>query len=759
MNVRVTRLLGLALVACAVLTTEIVLTRVFSVVMWYHFAFLAISMALFGMGLGGVAMHALGDRLVEKADSVLAYAGAGLGVANGAAVFVLLTLRLGAFSFDKTALLHLGLVYLVSALPFLAGGVFISLMLRLGHRRAGLLYLFDLAGASLGCLATIPLLHLVGGPAAVLVAGALAAIGGLVAAGSIRPVRFTVGVTVAVALLAVVGLHLYQGGQLLEPRYVKGNVEPTRLAVGWNSFSRVIAYKRPDVGDVMMLIDGIAHTPITPFHGDAAATQTPAAYIQRLPYLIRPGASTLIFGSGGGEHILTALDAGAKKIVGVEMNPIVVDWVDHRFANVAGGLFHQPGVQVVVDEGRSYIRRSADKFDLIQFTLVDTWAATAAGAFALTENNIFTLEAMHEYLDHLTPGGMISLKRWREAPEYILRLMALARAALEQRGVKDTAACFFIARDAEFANLIIKTKPFSIDEVGRLAEQCEKLGLHVVYSPYTPCDGQEFIALAHAGDLDRWLGQQKLDMSPPTDDHPFLFYTLRTRDLPQVFKESYTAKIRNIGPAMLYGLLALVFFFVVVLILVPAWLTRDQRERPPRRIPYYFATLGLAYLLVEVALMQKFILFLGHPTYALAVVLFTLLLSSSLGAALSERISPDRASHRVILVVGLLFLYAAVLLIVSPTIFRAMLAREIAVRIAVSAGLLAPLGLLMGMPFPVGVRLVGFNFPRSVPWMFAINSAASVLGSVSAMLLAVQFGFNTAIMTGLGLYLIAGLLL
>ena len=759
MKLRVSRLIGLSLVACAVLTTEIVLTRVFSVVMWYHFAFLAISMALFGMGLGGVVMHIFGNRLHERADAALAYAGAALGVANGLVVLVLLSLRLGAFDFDAAALMRLGVVYLVSALPFMAGGVFISLMLRLGHRRAGIVYLFDLSGAALGCLLTIPLLHVVGGPAAVLVAGALAALGGLVAAGTIRPVRFAAGVAVAVCLLTIVGVHLGLGSQLLEPRWVKGNAEPARLAVGWNSFSRVIAYPRPDVGDVMLLIDGIAHTPITPFHGNAAATQTPAAYIQRLPYLIRPGASTLIFGSGGGEHILTALDAGAKKIVGVEMNPIIVDWVNRKFAKVAGGLFHQPGVQVVVDEGRSYIRRSTDKFDLIQFTLVDTWAATAAGAFALTENNIFTRESMHEYLDHLTPDGMISMKRWREAPEYILRLMALARVALEERGVKDTAACFFVAADNEFANLIIKAQPFTMVDVGRLAERCEKLGLHVLYSPFTPSESEEFGRLARAGNIHRWIAAQSLDMSPPTDDHPFLFYTLRTRDLPQVFGQVYTAKVRNIGPAMLYGLFALVLFFVIVLILAPAWLTRDKSERPPRRMPFYFAVLGLAYLLVEVAMMQKFILFLGHPTYALAVVLFTLLLSSGLGAALSERISPDRASRGLIVVVGLLFLYAAVFLIVSPVIFRAMLPREIAVRIAVSAGLLLPLGLLMGVPFPLGVRMLGYNFPRSIPWMFAINSAASVLGSVTAMLLAVQFGFTTAVMAGLGLYLIAGLLL
>lgn len=756
---RITRLIGLSLIACAVLTTEIVFTRVFSVVMWYHFAFLAISIALFGMGLGGLVVHLFGNRMAGREESVFAYAGAGVGLGNGLAILVLLSLRLGGFDFSPATLLKLGLVYLTAALPFLSGGVFISLMLRWGYRQAGIVYLFDLLGAGLGCLLTIPLLLLFGGPGAVLAAGALAAAGGLLAAGEVKPLRFGVGLAVIVALLTIIGVHLGLGGLLLEPRYVKGNEEPEPIAVGWNTYSRVIAFPREDIGDIMIEIDGIAHTPITPFDGDAEATQVPSANLQRLPFLLRPKAHALIFGSGGGEHVLTALAAGAERVVGVEMNPIIVNWVDKRFDDVAGGLFRQPEVEIVVDEGRSYIRRSRDRFDVISFTLIDTWAATAAGAFVLTENNVFTVESMNEYLDHLAPGGMLTFKRWRQAEEYVLRLMALARAVLEQRGVAEAGNHIFVAGHDAFANVMVKQEPFTLSEVANLVEWCDGFDLQVLYSPYSHSAGKDYVELARAPSLSAWLGEQDYDLSPPTDSKPFFFYTLRVRDLPRVFSQVYSAKIRNIGPALLYVLLVLVLVFVILLILLPAWLMRDKSERPPVGKTVYFAAIGLAYLLVEVAMMQKFILFLGHPTYALAVVLCTLLLSSGLGAALSEYIYPDRAPARLKTVVALLALYAAVFLVVSPRLFQETLALGVAARIGIAVALLVPLGLLMGVPFPLGIRLMGYDYQRSVPWMFAINSAASVLGSVLAMLLAVHFGFASAVSAGLVLYLIAGFLL
>jgi len=784
------RLLGILLVACSLLATEVVLTRVFSVVMLYHFAFLAISVSLFGLGAGGIVLHLVGRRAEGREGSLLAWAGIALGLSEGLAVIVLLSMRLDDLLSVK-GMMNLAVVYLVTALPFLCGGFFVSLMLKAGHKQAGKVYFFDLVGAALGCLLTIPLLKIFGGPAAVLVAGALGVLGGMISADSFRPSRFAAGLLTIVLLLGAVGLHWQTGHRLLEPRWIKGRERVVYDEVAWNSFSRVLAFARSKeqtglpFDDVMIEIDGVAHTPITPFDGkNTAITQVPTANIQRLPYILRPRATTLIFGSGGGEHILTALDCGARRIVGVEFNPIVVRLVNERFADVSGGLFHYHGqrtlpelgeveqeVEVVVDEGRSFIRRTDQKFDVIQFTLVDTWTATAAGAFTLSENNVFTLEAMHEYLDHLKPGGVISIKRWLDTEEVVLRLMALAKTALIQRGVEHPQDHFFVAYSVDqkdptkkvYANLMIRAEPFDIHDpaINELDEQCAKMGLGILYSPFHAGDGERFIELAKTGDMAAWFAAQETDLTPPTDNRPFLFYTLKPTDLPRVFQESmaYDTRRDNLGPVILFALLGMVGLFVLALILLPAWLIRDQEAKAPLRWPLYFAALGLAYLLVEVAIMSKFILFLGHPTYALAVVLFTLLLSSGLGAALSERIYPDKARARLKLVVVCLAAYAAVFMVVSPLLFQQTLAFALSGRIVISVLPLLPLGLLMGMPFPLGIRLLGFSYPRSIPWLYAVNSAASVMGSVAAMLLAVHFGFSSAVELGLALYVAAGFLL
>lgn len=787
---RINRLFGIMLVASSLLATEVVLTRVFSVVMLYHFAFLAISVSLFGLGAGGIVLHLVGRRAEGREGTLLAWAGIALGLSEGLAIAVLLGMRLENLM-SVQGMMNLAVIYLVTALPFLCGGFFVSLMLKVGHKEAGKVYFFDLVGAGLGCLLTIPLLKTFGGPAAVLVAGAAGVIGGMISADSFRPVRFVVGLLTIAVLLGAVGLHWQTGHRLLEPRWIKGRESVNYDEVAWNSFSRVIAYKRTGAetglpyDDEMIEIDGVAHTPITPFDGkNTAITQVPDANIQRLPYILRPKATTLIFGSGGGEHLLTALDAGAAKIIGLEYNPLVVWLVNERFAALSGGLFHYHGkrtlpelgeveqqVEVVVDEGRSFIRRTDQKFDVIQFTLVDTWSATAAGAFTLSENNVFTLEAMHEYLDHLRPGGVISIKRWLDTEDVVLRLMALAKTALLQRGVEHPQDHFFVAYSVDpqdptkkvFANLMIRAEPFDIHDpaINELDEQCAKMGLGILYSPFHAGDGKRFIELAKTGDMVGWFAAQETDLTPPTDNRPFLFYTLKPADLPRIFKETvaYDTRRDNLGPAILFALLGMVSVFVLALILLPAWLIRDKEAKAPLRWPLYFAVLGLAYLLVEVAIMSKFILYLGHPTYALAVVLFTLLLSSGVGAGISERIYPDKARTRLRLVVICLVVYAAVFMVVSPLLFQRTLALELSARIVISVLALLPLGLLMGMPFPLGIRLLGFKYPRSIPWLYAVNSAASVMGSVAAMLLAVHFGFSSAVELGLGLYIAAGFLL
>lgn len=746
------------LMACATLAAEIILTRVFSVLMWYHFAFLAVSVCLFGLGAGSLVVHlAGGNWRAGDLPRHLGRCAIGFALAQLACVGALRLLKLGSLDLTPVSILQMGAAFLVAALPFTFSGAFFALVFSRGSERIGRYYFADLAGAAAGCLATIALLTHFGGEAAMVATGAIALVAGLV----VTPMRREAATwrTQLAALVVVVAVLVANHfSPFLMFRHTKGNDEPEPIAVAWNSFSRVIAYPRADIGDIMLVIDGIAFTPITPFHGDASATQDAMANLQRLPYVFYDKPSLLVIGSGGGEHILTGLSAGASEIVGIEMNPIVLDMVNRRFADISGGLFTQPGVTVELAEGRSWVARSQKKFDVVNFTLVDTWAATAGGAFSLTENYLFTAEAFGEYFDRLTPRGMVAVKRWKDAPEYIYRTVALARHVLDARKTKNVASCFYVVRDGDFANVLIKPSGFSVEEVLRLEDLVKTLNLEIMYSPYMTRHDETLESMLRAANLDAWVAAQEYDYSAPTDDHPFFFYTLRPADLLRTFSQNYAAKIRNIGALIVFVLAALVFAFVSIMILGPLVLVRRHRVllRGHLRAASYFGLIGLGYLTVEIAMMQSFILYLGHPTLTLSVFLATLLVMSGIGAGLSSRIGAERPRKSLALVTVALVGVAVGLLIVAPKIFAATLGADTPVRIAVSIAMLAPLGILMGLFFPMGVRAVRDD--GTVPWMFAVNSAASVFGSVAAMAIALLAGFSATVTFGLAAYVVAAII-
>jgi len=742
------------LMAASVLSTEIILTRVFSVLMWYHFAFLAISVCLFGMGVGSLALHIFGRKLRnDDLPSHLALASLGFMVSQILCVLILRLMKLGSLDISFFSFLQMGMVFLICAVPFGFAGLFLGLVFSRGADQIGRIYFADLTGAALGCLLTLFILGIFGGAASLLAVAILAGVAGLTACPSYFGKNKSFALGGVIAFLTVVLLVNHFTGFLIF-HHSKGNEEPNPIAVAWNSFSRVIAFARPELGDVMMEIDGVAHAPVTPFHGDVEATQVESAKLQRLPFEYLDKPKVLIVGSGGGEHILTALAAGARQVIGIEMNPIIIDWVDNKFADIAGGLFQQPGVTVELAEGRSFIARSKEKYDTINFTLIDTWAATAAGAFSLTENFLFTEEAFHEYFDHLTPNGFLSIKRWREPEEYPLRLAVLGRKVLEDRGVEDPEEYVFIAANEAFANIIIATREFEIEDVVKLKKLAEELNLEILYSPKLSGSDNVFRNLL-TKDMSEVLAESAYDLSTPTDNHPFFFYTLRLEDLPRTFKMAWGSKIRNLGTLILFTLAGIVTICVLALLIGPLVLIRQHRLllKDNLRAGSYFALIGVGFLTVEMAMMQSFILFLGHPSLTLAIFLATLLFTSGLGAALSSRLGKEHPHRSLMIVICGLIGYTLILSAVQQPIFAWALGFSTALRCGITVLILTPLGLLMGMPFPFGIRAVKED--GTVPWMFAINSAASVLGSVLAMLVALGFGFTVTQAIGLLAYFAA----
>jgi predicted membrane-bound spermidine synthase len=754
------RFAGVAVVSLATLALELTLTRLFSATMFYHFAFLAISLALFGSGASGVFVYVLRPRLEgERTGRLLALFSALYAVATVAALLAILSHPLSPVAPGLSTFASLAWIYGAAALPFFFAGCVITLAVTAWSGEITRLYLFDLGGAAAGCLALVPMLGLLGAIDTVLVVASVAVLGGFLLSGR----RWLLLLLVGTAALAAWN---HATGRITL-RESKGLPEDLVVFSKWNSFSRVTVTKTEDPAELLVFIDSDAATILFRDASDLDRHRDLADRAEGLAYQLGGRRKVLVIGPGGGLDVILARLHGATDVTAVEVNPIVArDVVSAEpFRTFSGRLFEQPGVRLVVDEGRSFLRRSRESYDLIAATMVDTWAATAAGAFALSENNLYTVEAFSDYLDRLAPGGVLSMNRWyQDPPDQLLRIVALGRAALAERGETDASRHFVVVRGPRegmpltTATVLLKRSPFTDGEVAAVEAFARRRQLELLYTPRTrpPNDLTRLVTARDPAAVWRAFPN---DISPPTDDSPFFFQTVRPG---RVFSRVWTRgewRRTNLGTLVLFGLVGITAFVVVAFILGPLLLVRRRLEGTARRVrlPFllYFASLGAGFIVVEVVLVQKCVLFLGHPAYALTVVLFALLLWSGLGSLASGRLGEAGLVRRlrwVILAVAALVVLAVLAL--SP-LFHALVHLAAPWRVLITVAALAPLGLALGMPMPTGIRLLRERAPELIPWAWGVNGAASVLGSVGAVALAMVAGFDVALLTGAALYLAA----
>jgi hypothetical protein len=452
-------------------------------------------------------------------------------------------------------------------------------------------------------------------------------------------------------------------------------------------------------------------------------------------------------------------------VTGVEINPIISESImGSVLLEQSGRLYRDPRVRIVTDEGRSFIRRSEERYDIIQASLVDTWAATAAGAFALAENTLYTLEAFEDYYDHLTDRGAVTFCRWRRAPEST-RLLLLAAGALEKRGVPpgETRQYLFYAVKRVWGTLIAKRTPFTPEELDRLEKAAAAAGFRVVLSPRTP--GTH--ALEKAVDAGAWsdlVREQEHDLSPPTDDRPFFFYFVKPSDLFRLDRQfGGGGQIGNPAIWILIALAITLTGLTLVFILLPLLLHRSDALRGgdssrPRAVGLlYFGLIGLAFITVEIALLQKLTFFLGHPSYALLVVLFSLLASTGTGAWLSGRVAAERCGALALVCgVALAILTGIYAFALGPALTR-LVAWPLAARITLAGGLVGLAGLLMGVMLPSGVRLLAKRDPEIIPWGWGVNGAMSVIATVGSTIVAIHHGYTTTLLWGAVFYALAGI--
>jgi len=752
-------LVAIALASFAVLFFQIAVTRVLSVVLWYHWAFLSISLSMLGLGAPGV-WFALAPPSGRALPSLLLLGGLSLPAAVAA---VLATgNRFGAWSVLPC------MAFLL--VPFLLLGAAVCLLL-LAARGAevGRMYGADLVGASLAAALVLPALSSWPTPhvaaalgllpigAAVLVGGshALAALAaavvvGVVAWGAPYHVRYTKAYDEA----------------LLPPEYVRWT--PTaRLAF----FDRVLSPTDPHRGfgwgfgdqaptvqveQRWMEQDGSAGTPITRFDGDAADMRELEYLlfdVTTVAYQVRPPERVAVIGGGGGRDVLSALLARARHIDAVELNRGVVETLSTRYREFAGDIYHAPGVHAHVSEGRSFLTRAAGGYDLIQISLIDSWAATAAGAYALSENNLYTVEAYRLYLDRLGADGLVSTSRWTRGAHRLelVRLLFLNQQALRAAGVEDPDAHTAVVRGGDVATVMTSKRPFTASELDRLRGVCEARGFELLFpAPEKPDDPTDVPTLLAKG----WsaLAAYGLWLQPPTDDRPFFFQSL------PVFGAFDTDLARALGVNAMsvrsLQYLMLVLLAVALLLFFAPFALARRLPRGPGfwRGSLYFAAIGLGFMFVEVPWLQRFVLFVGHPSVAATVVIGALLLGAGCGALRSARTG---------LATWQRFWLATPLVLAAgnaamPAVFAGALGWSEPARLSLSVVMLLPVGFLLGHFFPLG--MLRFT-DTSKAWYWALNGACGVLASVCSLGLAMAFGFAAVAWVGVACYVAAGLLL
>jgi len=753
--------LGVAFTSGATLLLELSLTRIYSVVFYYHFAFLAISLALFGLGAGGVFSYYIASRsggFFRKLGLLAAL--------NG--ITVVLTLAFIITRPPQMGRFTLGLIYFASAAPFFLSGTVLSLAIGETVARVSRVYFFDLLGASAGCLALVPLLNLIGGPNTVLAAGVLFAVSSALWFNLGRSGRGRVaGVGIALAVFALIPVN--GKWHLLDIHSAKGHKLPPERFVKWNSFSRIAV--APWGRDYGIIIDADASTGIAPFDSDHLSVSDRNSLLYHGPgfaYVARPGAKALIIGPGGGWDVERALASGSRDVTGVEINPIIATTImRERFAGLSHGLYLRPDVHIRVEDGRSFVRRSADKYDVLQATLVDTWASTAAGAFALSENNLYTTDAFYDYLKHLTPNGLLCFTRWGfQRPRESLRLLSLAGVALGRLGETEPWRHIAVLREyAENINgwgaqdtVLVFRRPMSDEDMARIRGGLARFPwVKEIYLPGDAASTSAFAAMLRAPDPDQFRASYDYDVSPVSDDRPFFFYTVQPRDvwsyLSHAGVKSADYKINKAVP-LLFGLVAVSIVATIIVVALPPLLlgSRLPTDRGVRLFLLYFVCIGTGYIMIQVALIQKFVLFLGHPTYALTVIIFSMLLSSGLGSYFSQRIVAGSGARLRSVLLGVAGLVAILAFIAAP-LTEAFVALPLMVRAAITVVLIAPAGFLMGMPFPTGLSRIEKNHPATVRWAWALNAASSVLGSTGAIFLALYIGLRMTLLVGAAMYI------
>lgn len=782
--------IGIFLIALSTLMYEILLTRIFSVTMGYHFAFMAVSIAMFGMTAGAIIVYMLPGKFPQdNLNEVLAKYSFYFSIATIVSFLLHLFIPF-VHGMSIVGILITAFTYTEISVPFIFSGICITLLLTRFPRNINKLYAADLIGASLGCVLVVIVLNISGGPTGVFITALISAIASVFFyRNSGKSSKLGKAVIVYSVLIGLFGVFhtvlVHNNSALLRLYWVRGEWAQKPLLEKWNSFSRVsidgdsTKYEVPfgwglsnkydrsrKIRQLMLNIDAHSTTVLSHFDGDTSKLSHLKYDVSNLAQYMRRNSDVLIIGSGAGRDVLSSLAFGQKSVLGIEINKDMIKAINNDFGDFTGHLDKYPNVEFVGDEARSYIQRLDRQFDIIQVSVIDNWSAAASGAFVLTENALYTVETWKLLLSRLKPDGILTVTRfYRAMPIEHYRLMNISADALNLIGITDLRKHIMLIKCQQeerkqdksgTGTLLISKMPFSGDDLSIIDSLSREFDFENVLTPASVTDSVFSILTSDKNKRGDFNNNFPVDITSPTDDKPFFFHYMKFGDLPNTsFWQGWDMGFNAKAIFILLTLAATMLFLTFICIVIPLKIT-SKKVNLKGTFPHFafFIFIGLGFMLVEISQIQHLNIFLGHPTYSLAAALFTLLISSGIGSYISGA-NKENITRSSALRLSLLLVVLILFGIFTADIINAFREQSTPVRVIVSAVMLFPIGLFMGMAFPIGMRLASQKSQEITPWLWGINGVMSVLATVLSIIIAMNYGISASYWTGAACYLAA----
>ena len=779
------------LISGIVMALQIMQSRIFSVTSWYHLSFLVISMAMFGLTMGALKVYRMNEDQQRKNYGFIARQHS---INFGFFILVALLSQLFIPLFSSNiylTLVTLPIAAIITSIAYYHAGVAISISLTRSPYPIGRVYGADLLGAGLGCIGALILMETIDTPSGLVFLSGLAFISALffpVIQDNMTPEQNltanknnTIAYIFVIATMIIGGINMTSKSPFLYPLWIKDKYIPMEHIAyeEWNSISRITVMHEqkesapflwgasPNLPKNMtsthqgLIIDGDAGTPITKFDGDLSTLAYLEYDVTNIAYSLPDVNKAVIIGVGGGRDVLSAKYFNVNEVTALDVNPVQIKLLrDHphysQYANIKG----LPGVKLLNKEARSWFRQNTEKVDLIQMSLIDTWAATGAGAFALSENGLYTVDAWTIFMNDLSENGVFTVSRWSvEAQNDAGRMLSLAMATLFQHGVENVEDHIAIIHASAIASLIISKSPLKQDQLKAIEKMAKEKDFEIIVSPNKTVESGILHVLLQAKNLDELktiADAQYFDISPSTDMRPFFFNQARFSkpwDIINfaVFNTKKHDSIAHGQAKATFNLFVIIGFSVLMVIfaiIYPLLKTVENKSSTFIKAgTLYFVLIGLGFMLVEISLLQALGVFLGHPIYGLSVVLFSLIISAGLGSLLSDKLPLNKLPSQLLWCVSTC-IYGVLMAMMLPKIFTAYAEVEIITRVLISVIVLFPAGLLMGFGFPTGLCLTERHDTRATAWFWGINGAAGVLGSSFAIALCIGLGIDKTLMIG-----------